>query len=336
MVLSLRGWLWWIILYGVFVALNTWGAAVSFKFALTIAILSCAILAFFFVSALAHGAVHFGSLDDIAPGAGHSSVLPHGLKGLLYALQFAMWFYLGIEELPLASEEAHNPQRDVPRAGIAGMVTLMVFAVLVYVFNTAVLGARTTGASGQPLLDGFASFLPGGWARVLAGFALIGLLASLQGIMFAYGRNLYSLSRSGYYPRFLSLTGKRQTRYAALLAGAAIGFVALLVASHAGATASSIVLNISVWGAVLAYMLQMVSFVVLRRKYPRAVRPYVSPTGNWGAVLAFVIAAVTFVGILINSDHRSAVIAIAVLYVIGLALYYLVARHRLVLAPEEE
>ncbi|MFJ9537108.1 amino acid permease [Streptomyces sp. NPDC101225] len=333
---GLPQWLWWVILYAIFVGLNSWGAEASFKFALVVAVLSCAILAFFVILALAHGAVDFGSLNDIKPTGGHGEAFPFGLKGLLYALPFAMWFYLGIEELPLASEEAHNPQRDVPRAGVLGMVTLLVFAALVYVFNTAVLGSRTTGSSGQPLLDGFASFLPDSWARILAGFALIGLLASLQGIMFAYGRNLYSLSRSGYYPRILSLTGKRQTPYLALVVGAVIGFVALLIADNAGGTASSIVLNISVWGAVLAYMSQMASFVILRRKYPNAVRPYVSPTGNWGAVVAFVIAAITFVGILINSDYHSAVIAIAVLYAIGLVLYYVFARHRLVLAPEEE
>ena len=47
--------------------------------------------------------------------------------------------------------------------------------------------------------------------------------------MFAYGRNMYSLSRAGYYPRFLSLTGKRQTPWVALLVGAVIGFIALVV-----------------------------------------------------------------------------------------------------------
>ncbi|MFP3434767.1 amino acid permease, partial [Paraburkholderia sp. SIMBA_061] len=92
-------------------------------------------------------------------------------------------------------------------------------------------------------------------AAVLALFALIGLLASLQGIMFAYGRNMYSLSRAGYYPRFLSLTGKRQTPWVALTVGAAIGFVALIVldvltavdSEGAGTVAGAIVLNIAVW-----------------------------------------------------------------------------------------
>ena len=43
--------------------------------------------------------------------------------------------------------------------------------------------------------------------------------------MFAAGRNVYSLSRAGYYPKFLSLTGGRKTPYVALIASAVVGIV---------------------------------------------------------------------------------------------------------------
>src|SRR5680860_597096 len=97
-------------------------------------------------------------------------------------------------------------------------------------------------------------------------------LASLQGIMFAYGRNMYSLSRAGYYPKFLSLTGARQTPWVSLVAGAIIGFLALVAVEWIGGRAGDIVLNIAVWGAVIAYVLQMVAFVMLRNKFPTARR----------------------------------------------------------------
>jgi ethanolamine permease len=152
-------------------------------------------------------------------------------------------------------------------------------ASIVFFLNPAVTGSKALGDSDEPLLDGFRAFLPEGLAAVLSAFALIGLLASLQGIMYAYGRNLYSLSRAGYYPKALSLTGTRQTPYVALITGAVIGFIALLIVNY-NEGAGDVVLNIAVWGAVLAYMLQMASFVLLRRKFPNARRPWVSLTGN--------------------------------------------------------
>lgn len=336
-------WVWWVLLYAAFVGLNAAGAAISFNFAIAVSIVSIAILVLFAVLALANGAVDFDRLYDIEPEPGNSTFLPFGWSGVLYALPFAIWFFLGIEELPLAAEEAHDPQRDIPRAGIVGLLTLVGTGALVLFLNPAVTGSAALGASGEPLLDGFRAFLSADLAALLSLFALIGLLASLQGIMFAYGRNMFSLSRAGYYPKFLSMTGARSTPWVSLVAGAVIGFVVLLVVdflTRQGGTiaenANAIVLNIAVWGAVLAYLLQMVAFVLLRKKYPTAHRPWVSPVGIPGAVVAGVIAAITFIGVFLNPDFRPAIIAIAVLYAIGLALFGLVGRTRLVLSPEEE
>ena len=339
-------WIWYAVLYIVFIALNAAGANISFKFAIVVSIISIAILLVFSVMAIgfiAAGNVDFwGSLFNIAPDAGQSAFLPHGVLPILFALPFAMWFFLGIEELPLAAEESVNPTKDIPRAGFIARGTLIVTGVLVLVLNTAVIGAEATGTAGEPLLDGFRAIVGDQLAAVLALFALIGLLASLQGIMFAYGRNMYSLSRAGYYPKFFSLTGKRQTPWVALVVGAVIGFIALIVldllanVEGVGTVAGAIILNIAVWGAVLAYGLQMVSFIILRRKFPNASRPYKSPWGLPGAWTALIIATLVFVGFLINPTFQPAIIAIFIVYVVILLGFALWRRHHLVLSPEEE
>ena len=245
-------WVWWLVLYIAFVGLNAAGSEISFKFAIVVSVMSIGILALFAVMAIAKGAVDFGSLNNITPDGGHGTFLPFGWKGVLYALPFAVWFFLGIEELPLAAEESHDPAKDIPRAGIIGLITLCATAALVFVLNPAVTGSAALADSGEPLLDGFRAFVSSDWAAVLSLFALVGLLASLQGIMFAYGRNMYSLSRAGYYPKILSLTGARQTPWIALVVGAVVGFVAIVVVDQIGGTAGDIILNIAVWGSVAA------------------------------------------------------------------------------------
>lgn len=339
---ELPTWVWWLILYAVFVGLNTAGASISIRFAVVVSLISIGVLVLFGIMAVASGAFHWGSLFDIVPDAGKTAFLPHGALPILFALPFAMWFFLGIEELPLAAEESHNPVRDIPRAGLWARGTLIITGLIVLLFNTGVLGAKATGDSSEPLLEGFRAIVGDGlaWvAAVLALFALVGLLASLQGIMFAYGRNMYSLSRAGYYPKWLSLTGKRQTPWVGLLVGAIIGFIALVVVDILGGengVGGAVVLNIAVWGAVLAYFMQMVSFLVLRRKFPKAKRPYRSPWGLFGAWAAAVISAFIFLGFLLNESYRPAIIAIVVIYVIALIYFAAYGRHHLVLSPEEE
>jgi len=292
---SLPVWLWWIILYAIFLMLNIAGAEVSFKFAIVVAIASLAVLAMFAILAIVSGKFSIDNLFDIAPTDGNSTFLPKGFWAIVAAMPFAMWFFLGIEELPLAAEEAHNPVKDIPRAGILGLGTLVVTATLVLVLNPGVTGSSKIATSGEPLLDGFRAILPNAnVAALLAAFALIGLFASLQGIMFAYGRNIYSLSRAGY------------------------------------------LLNIAVWGAVIAYMLQMVSYLLLKKNMPSLKRPYKSPVGSAGAWVAGILALVVFIGQLLNPAYRQAIIAIAIVYILGLLYFGLVARKRLVMTVEEE
>ena len=152
---SMPAWVWWIILYAAFIALNAAGAAISFKFAIVVSIISIGIILVFSVMALVSGAFNWDSLWNIAPDPGQTEFLPHGVLPILFALPFAMWFFLGIEELPLAAEESTDPVRDIPRAGFWARGTLIVTGLLVLFLNTGVLGAEATGVAAEPLLDGF-------------------------------------------------------------------------------------------------------------------------------------------------------------------------------------
>lgn len=337
--------LWVVIIYVIFVALNAAGAAASFRFAFIIAIIALVVLAIFFIAAIFSGQFSTDKLFDIAPEAGGSTFLPFGILGVLLALPFAIWFFLGIEELPLAAEETKTPSKDIPKGAIAGMFTLVVTAFLVLILNPGVMGAAAISESGEPILDGFRVIFPDSdIAAVLSLMALAGLIASFQGIMFAAGRNVYSLSRAGYYPKFLSLTGARKTPWVALVASAVVGIVLVfgLGAVAYGAeeapyvNAANALLLIAVFGAVIAYILQMVSFLILRRKFPNVERPFRSPVGIWGALIAGIIGLITLILMPFNEDYRAVIIWVAVAYVVGLILFALFGRKRLVLSPEEE
>ncbi len=326
--------LWWLVCYAVFVALNIGGVALSFRISVGITICALAILAVFFI-----GAAPLFSLNRWAlEGAGW---LPNGWAGVLAALPFALWTYLGIEQLPLAAEESHDPARDMPKGILTGLATLILCAFLTVILNAGIPpGATKVGASTEPLFMGFrAIFGEGMRTRLLALFACTGLLASFHTIIYAYGRQIYSLSRAGYFPTWLSVThGSRKTPHRALFAGSALGFAAALSIQLAGqaSTVGAILLNMAVFGAVLAYILQMLSFILLRRKFPSIDRPYVSPLGTPGAAIAMLLAAVTLATLFLNRDYNRGVIGAGVWFLCGLAYFALYARKRLVLSPEEE
>lgn len=342
---------YWIAAYAVFVALNVYGVELSFRVTVIVTLAALACLAVFWISALPVAefkryALNIGAGPDGAPVElpdGGGPWLPFGWKGAFAALPFAVWLFLAIEQLPLAAEESVEPSRDMPRGIVAGLLTLFVSAGLILWLNPAVApGAFKLGSSGEPLLDGFRATFGSGLAKGLALVACVGLVASFHTILFAKGRQIYSLSRAGYFPRFLSITHPvRKTPHVALLAGSGAALALMLAlwfgmgAEKGAAVIQGMLLNMAVAGAMLSYLLQAVSFIVLRRRLPGLERPYRSPLGEAGAVVTIVIAAVTLVFQLLDPVFVSGVLGVIAWFAIGIAWFALVGRHRLVLSPEE-
>jgi ethanolamine permease len=201
-------------------------------------------------------------------------------------------------------------------------------------------GASALGRADDPLFEGFKTMFGAGvGARVLALAAVAGLVASFHTIIFAYGRQIYSLSRAGYFPRWLSVThGRRRTPHVALVVGAALGYGVALAIHRLGPEhpVGAVLLNMAVFGAVISYALQMTSFVLLRRRLPHIARPWRSPVGVPGALVALAISLVTLVALFVSDPiYQKVVIGAAVWYGLGLAWFAAIGRHRLVYSPEE-
>jgi ethanolamine permease len=341
--------LWWLAFYVVFLALNIAGVELSFKVTLAVTLAALAVLLVFWVSAFPN--VDFGrwALNIGPDGAelpdGGGPLLPMGLWGALVCLPFAVWLFLAIEQLPLAAEESHDPKRDMPKGIIAGMFTLIVSAFAILYLNPSVagVGSHALGRSGEPLLDGFRAIYGGGLAKLLAFVAVVGLIASFHTIIFAKGRQIYSLSRAGYFPTFLSIThGTRKTPHVAMIAGALVGLAVMLAvwfavgAERGSAVIGGTLLNMAVFGAMFSYIMQGVSFVLLRRDRPDIERPYRSPLGVPGAVATIAIAAVTVCFQLLDPVYRAGVLGVAVWFGVAVLYFALFARGRMVRSPEEE
>ena len=241
-----------------------------------------------------------------------------------------------------------------------GMFTLIGLGFLVLILNpaipiertvtdasgaaTTVTGAFALSTSAEPILDGFrAIFGENAAAGALAIAAVIGLVASFHAIIFASGRQIYSLSRAGYFPHFLSLThGEHKTPNIALITGASIGLAVMFVVWFtmggvaAGSFIGGVLLNMAVFGAMFSYLLQGLTFIELRRSFPNIERPYRSPLGVPGAVLTVAIALVTIGFQVLDPVYRDGVLGVAIWYAIAIAYFVLYGRKHLVMSPEED
>lgn len=343
----------WVVFYAIFLALNIYGLALSFRVTLVVTLISLAVLVFFWVSAFSAmdfsrwalniGVGPDGAAVELPEGGGE--LFPFGFSGVLATLPFAVWLFLAIEQLPLAAEESVDPKRDMPKGIILGMVTLIVSAFMIVLLNPSVanVGSFKLGSSLEPLLDGFRAIYGDSGVVLLGIIALTGLIASFHTILYAQGRQIYSLSRAGYFPTALSVTHPTfRTPHVAMLTGAVVGLAVMLViwfalgAEAGGATIGSVLLNMAVFGAMFSYIMQAISFILLRKNLPNIERPYRSPLGVPGAVLTIVIALITLYYQVQDPNFTKGVLWVAVWFLVAILYFALVGRHKLILSPEEE
>ena len=341
--------LWWVGFYVVFISLNIVGVELSFKLTLVVTLLALSCLLVFWASALPSIDFDKWALNVGAEGAlladGNGPFLPFGFGGILACLPFAVWLFLAIEQLPLAAEESVDPKRDMPRGILAGFFTLLLSAFMILWLNPSIagVGSYQLASSGEPLLDGFKAIYGDGIAKLLATVAVLGLVASFHTIIFANGRQIYSLSRAGYFPSSLSIThGSRKTPHRAMIAGALLALTVMFIlwfsmgADQGAAAIGGTLLNMAVFGAMFSYIMQALSFILLRRKLPQLARPYRSPFGVVGAGLTIFIASVTLFFQLTDPVYRQGVLWVAAWFAVAILYFTLVGRHRLILSPEEE
>src|SRR5690606_8646634 len=58
--------------------------------------------------------------------------LPYGWVGIVTALHFGLWYYLGIEGTCQAAEEVRSPARSLPYGTMAGIMTLLIAATMTW------------------------------------------------------------------------------------------------------------------------------------------------------------------------------------------------------------
>ncbi|PZT99048.1 MAG: ethanolamine permease [Gordonia sp. (in: high G+C Gram-positive bacteria)] len=320
------GWWVYLVVYVVFIGIHLVGAGEALKAMFVITAIALVGLVIFGIAAL--GKFDAGLLTDIAPdpdAAGSSDFMPFGYLGIWSALPFAIWFFLAIEGVPLAAEEAENPEKNVPRGIIAAMGVLLLTCALVLFLATGALGAQGVGESANPLVDA----LDGTTATVVNYIGLAGLVASFFSIMYAYSRQLFALSRAGYLPTVLSVTNSRKAPTWALIIPGVIGFALTFTGEGA------ILLNMAVFGAALSYVLMMVSHIVLRVREPEMERPYKTPGGIVTTGFALVIAVASVIATFLV-DTTAALWCLAA-FVAFMAYFGLYSRKHLVASsPDEE
>ena len=252
--------------YLVFTALNIWGVKQAAVFELVVTVIAAAGLVLFTCV----------TAPRFSWAAFTNHAWPGGWTGALAAIPFAIWFYLAIEGVANAAEEAIDPQRDVARGFGGAILTLVVLACCAFFFSVGVGGwervvypanqlateeaavvvMEGATASDSPLPLAIEQIVGSNHIvyHLLVAIGLLGLIASFNGIILASSRALFEMGRVGFFFRFMGRANRRtRTPINALLVNLAVGITAILFLDTGG------LITMSAFGAVTIYVVSMIA-----------------------------------------------------------------------------
>ncbi len=284
--------------YLIFMGLNIVGVQIAATFELLVTLLAIFELLVFM------GVVSPGfSVANLVKGgwSGQDEFSLAAIPGIFAAIPFAIWFFLAIEGVAMAAEEAKDPKRSIPVAYIAGILTLVALAIGVMVFAGGAGDWTQLANINDPLPQAMKMIVGenSGWLHMLVWLGLFGLVASFHGIILGYSRQIFALAREGYLPAYFAQVHPRfHTPHRAILAGGVIGIAAIYsdeLIQFGGQTLTANIVTMAVFGAILMYILSMLSLFKLRRSEPGMARPFRAPMYPVFPAIALVGATVCMV-----------------------------------------
>ena len=322
--------------YIVFMSLNIVGVAIAATFELFVTLLAIFEL-LVFMGVVAPGF----SWDNFLKGgwAGQDTFSTAAIPGMFAAIPFAIWFFLAIEGVAMAAEEAKDPKRSIPRAYITGILTLVALAIGVMVFAGGA-GDWTKLANINDPLPQAMRYIVGdnsGWLHMLVWLGLFGLIASFSGIIIGYSRQIFAQARAGYLPPFLAKVHPRfKTPHRAILAGGFVGIAAIFSDEWikiGGQPLTANIVTMSVFGAIVMYIISMLSLFRLRQVSPHLERSYHAPFYPVFPAFALLAAIVCLIAMVY---YNPLVALIFVGFVAVGYVYFLLTAHQRAIAPRDD
>ncbi len=251
-----------VIFYLVFIAINLFNISLAASVELIITVIAIVGIVLF----VAVGMFKVNPANFV-----QGSITEGGPNGIFAAIPFAIWFYLGVEGGAVAAEECKHPKKQIPKAFLGGILTLVVMALLTLFVTVGLSDATKISSVDSPLPSALAIAFGSDSiiSKILSFVGLFGLVASMHGLIIGYSRQTYAMARDGYLPKFLSYTSKKhKAPVFAVIVPSIVGLVFVLTQNTAA------IITISCIGAVVLYIMSMISFFLLRKKEPEIDRPY--------------------------------------------------------------
>jgi len=192
--------------------------------------------------------------------------LPRGIWGVWVAVIVAIFSYLSIEMIAVAAAETLNPEVTVKQAFRATVLRLILFYLVTLALMLAIVPWTAVGSAESPFVKVMRALHLPAAAGVMNFVVLVAALSAMNSQLYITTRMMFSLSRAGHAPQLLGVVNRRGVPLNALLASTGGIALATALSLTAAEAAFTLMVAISVFGALFTWMMIFVTHYFFRRQ----------------------------------------------------------------------
>lgn len=197
--------------------------------------------------------------------------VPLTVTGTAGAAALTFWGFLGVESATVPADRVADARRTVPRATLIGTAAVGVIYLIVSSAITALMPRATVAASPAPIAAFLGLGFGGGVAQVVALFAAVSALGTLNGFVLLQGEVPRAMAQGGVFPRwFARETAQGTPARAHVVAGLLVTAVTLANFTRGMGDLFAFVASVSLAAGMLAYLASALAAVKLLRDDPVA------------------------------------------------------------------
>jgi APA family basic amino acid/polyamine antiporter len=266
---------------------------------------------------------HFAQSNTNGACEGVSAAARGGIAGFGAAMLGALWAYDGWNNVAPLAGEVRDPQKNLPRAFILGMLVvgaLYIFVNLAYYYVLTPTEIANVSAASSVATEVASRFMGATAITLIAAALMTSSFGALHTSVLASARYPYAMSRDRLFFRSLArLSPKTHVPVRALIAQGVWSCVLALSGSYDTLT------DYAIFALWIFYGLTTASVFVFRRTMPDAERPYRTPGYPVIPVIFLIVTAALLVNTLWTAPVQ-AFIGLA-LIALGLPVYWYWSRH---------